>query len=105
MLQLVKHTWNKYNKHCPKCGSMNGQDFVFITKDSYAKCFDCGWTGDDWHVRHYCPKCSSNKSAIFETFIRCMSCKWEGKPTKFFQSYEECVNNKRFKILDKILNE
>jgi len=42
MLQLVKHTWNKYNKHCPKCGSMNGQDFVFITKDSYAKCFDCG---------------------------------------------------------------
>jgi len=104
-MPIVKHTWNKSNKHCPNCGSINGQDFHFLTKNSYAKCFDCNWTGDYWHVKHYCPQCSSNKVAVHEKFIKCMSCKCVDKPTGFFQSYEECVNNKRLKILDKIISE
>ena len=43
--------------------------------------------------------------AIYETFIKCLTCKWEGKPKEFFQSYEECINNRRFKILSEILSE
>jgi len=52
-MPFVKHTWNKTNKHCPKCGSINGQDFHFATKDSYAKCYDCNWVGDYFHIKNY----------------------------------------------------
>lgn len=103
-MPFVKHTWNKSNKHCPKCGLINGQDFHFLNKDSKAKCFDCNWSGNYWHVKNYCPQCSSTNTA-YETFIKCQSCKWVGKPNEFFHSYEECVNNKRLKILDKIISE
>jgi len=41
----------------------------------------------------------------FETSVKCRKCGWEGKPKKLFQSYEESVNNRRYKKLKEILNE
>ena len=106
-MPFVKHTWNKSNKHCPNCGSMNGQDFIFFTNSKdYAKCFDCEWVGKVFHVNHYCPKCGcSKKIGIGEDGIKCYNCKWEGKANEFFQSKEEFINHQRSEKLKEILND
>lgn len=57
-----------------------------------------------WNTNEHCPKCGFNNGDIFDYLVICNNCNWHGHEYEFLTE-EQYINNKRFKILDEILNE